>query len=296
MWRLLAIAFLAVPLAATPPQEHPVVATAADESSPAAGPGWIAWTRGSTPGPVIVLALGTVEIRREGGRARRVGPPGVLSAAGGGDARTLAIQQVRGGSSDLELYDVASGKLRDPPRGVNTREWEWRGEISGRWLLFGRVDFGRQLYRVVLHDLATGRERVLAAVSGHGAYAEPGQLNGRFAVWASCPDNACTIYRLRIGDRRPIRVPGPLYGAAAYAASVSRTGVVYYAKGLLGCGRQVRIMRFAPGRPPRVVAALPPGYDLRFTTAADSPDATRILYDRVRCATKRSDIYEIDDR
>jgi hypothetical protein len=55
-------------------------------------------------------------------------------------------------------------------------------------------------------------------------------------------------------------------------------------------------MRFAPGSPSRVVANLAPGYDLRFTTAVDGPDATRILYDRVRCATKRSDIYAIDDR
>ena len=287
MWKLFAIALLALPLAPGP--GRPVIATAVDESSPSAGPGWIAWTRGSTPAPVIVLKLGEVELRDASGRTRRVGPPGVLGAAGGGDAHTLAIQQVRGGASDLKLVDVATGRLREPPPGVNTRDWEWRGEVFGRWLLLGRIDFGRPVYRVILHDLESGRERVLAAVSGHGAYAEPGQLNGRYAVWAACPDNACTLYRLPIGDRRPLRVPGPLYGAAAYAPSVTRTGVVYYAQGLLGCGRQVRIMRFAPGRTPRVVATLAPGYDLRFTYAA----GTRILYDRVRCSTGRSDIYAV---
>ena len=275
---------------------RPVVATAADESSPAGGRGWIAWTRGSTPGPVIVLALGRVLVRRTGSRAtEEVGPPGVVGASGGGDARTLAIQQVRRGRSDLKLYDLGTRALRDPPRGVNTRQWEWRGEIYGRWLLFGRVDFGLGLYRVVLHDLATGDERVIAAVSGHGAYAEPGQLNGRIAVWAACPDNACTIYRLRIGDRVPVRVAAKLYGRADYAASVTRRGVVYYAEGGLGCGRQVRIMVAAPGRAPRTLVALPPGYDLRFTTALDEGRGTRILYDRVRCSTRRSDVYEVDD-
>ena len=292
MRKLLAIALIALPLApggGSGPGRS-VVATSADESSPSAGPSWIAWTRGSTPAPVIVLKLGTVELRdATGGRTRRVTPPGVLAAAGGGDARTLAIQEVRGGASDLKLVDVATGRLRDPPRGVNTRQWEWRGDVFGRWLLLGRIDFGRSEYRVVLHDLASGRERTLADVSGHGAYAEPGQLNGRYAVWAACPDNACTLYRLRLGDRRPLRVPAPLYGAAAYAPSVTRTGVVYYAQGLLGCGRQVRIMRFAPGRSPRAIAALPPGYDLRFTWA----DGRRILYDRVRCATGRSDVYAV---
>jgi hypothetical protein len=296
MRRLLAIALLAVPVGASSPHERPVVATSADESSPAAGPGWIAWTRGSTPGPVIVLSLGRVELQRGSGRPVAVGPRGVLGAVGGGDARTLVVQQVLDGSSDLAFVDIATGAVRQPPRGVNTRAWEWRGEISGRWLVLGRVDFGGPTYRVVLHDLATGRERVLAAVSGHGAYAEPGQLNGRFAVWASCPDNACTLYRLRIGDRRPVRVVSRFYGGAVYAASVTRAGVVYYAEGRLGCGRQVRIMRSAPGRPPRVVAALPPGFDLRFTTAVDGRAGTRILYDRVRCATKRFDIYEVDDR
>ena len=295
MRKLLAVALLAASVGAAPAQEHPVVATSADESSPAAGPSWIAWTRGSTPGPVIVLSLGRVELKRGSRRPVAVGPRGVLSAVGGGDARTVVVQQVRGGSSDLAFVDVATGAVREPPRGVNTRAWEWRGEISGRWLVFGRVDFGRPTYRVVLHDLATGRERVLASVSGHGAYAEPGQLNGRFVVWASCPDNACTLYRLRVGDGRPLRVAARLYGGAVYAASVTRAGIVYYAESRLGCGRQVHIMRSAPGRTPRLVAALPPGYDLRFSTAINGPSGTRILFDRMRCATKRFDIYEVVD-
>src|SRR5438128_10397063 len=98
MRRLLAIALLALPLGHAQ-AGRPVVATGADESSPAAGRGWIAWTRGSTPAPVIVLALGAVELRDASGRTRRVSPPGILSAAGGGDASTLAIQEVRGGAS-----------------------------------------------------------------------------------------------------------------------------------------------------------------------------------------------------
>src|SRR5690349_5803027 len=122
-----------VALALAPGASQPVVATAADESSPSAGPGWVAWTRGSTPAPVIVLDLGAVELHDASGRTRRVSAPGVLSAAGGGDAHTLAIQEVRGGASDLKLVDVATGRLREPPRGVNTRDWEWRGEVFGRW-------------------------------------------------------------------------------------------------------------------------------------------------------------------
>ena len=307
MQRLIAIALFLPVVAAcgvTRPKEaeedpagRPVVASPADETSPTAGPGWLAWTCGSTPAEAVVLELGVVELRRSGGPARPISEPGVLSAAGGGDERTVVIQEVRGGRSDLKLYDVARGTLREPPRGVNTRAWEWRGEISGRWLMFGRIAFERRLYQVVLHDLATGRERVLAAVSGHGAYAEPGQLNGRYAVWASCPDNVCTLYRLHIGDRKPLMIPAPrLYQDVYDAPSVTPAGVVYYAEGRQGCGWQVRIMRYLPGRLAQRVAALPPGYDLRFTTAVDDDGVTRVVYDRVRCASKRFDLYEIEDR
>jgi hypothetical protein len=69
---------------------------------------------------------------------------------------------------------------------------------------------GTDTYQIVLADLATGRERTLDSVRGHGAYAEPGQLDGRYAFWAGCPDNFCTVYRYDVvkGTRlRPGRLP-----------------------------------------------------------------------------------------
>jgi len=264
-----------------------VIATSADETSPATNGVDVAWTRGSKDGPVIVMKLGAVFLRRDGRPAVRITPPGVLAASGGMDARTLVVQVIRRGGSDLELFDLKTSRFRAPPRGVNTRAWEWRGSISGHSLLFGRFN-GVNTYNVVLTDLRTGRTRILDTVQGHGAYAEPGQVNGRYAVWAGCPDNFCTVYRYDLGGGRRARVPGD-YGHVAFAPAVTSDGVVYYGRGLRFCGSEVRLMRYRPGTAPRVVASLAPGFDFRFATT----DGRRVLFDRVSCAHGNFDVYSV---
>ena len=81
----------------------PVVATPADETSPATNGRDLAWTRGSQDGPVIVMKLGAVFLRRGGGHAVRVSPRGARAASGGMDERTLVV----GGDSTV-LDRVAS--------------------------------------------------------------------------------------------------------------------------------------------------------------------------------------------
>jgi hypothetical protein len=277
---------LLVPLAASSAAVEPVIATPADETSPATNGRDLAWTRGSKDGPVIVMKLGAVFLRRAGGKAVRISPPGgALAASGGMDARTLVVQVIRNHGSDLELYDLKTGRFRKPPPAVNTRAWEWRGSISGRQLLFGRFN-GTDTYQIVLADLATGRERTLDSVRGHGAYAEPGQLNGRYAVWAGCPDNFCTVYRYDVVNGARIRVPGD-YRHSVSAPSVTATGDVYYGRGLRSCGSQVTLMHYRPSASPNVVAALPHGYDFRFSTT----DGKRVLLDRVSCEHGNFDVY-----
>ena len=125
-------------------------------------------------------------------------------------------------------------------------------------------------------------------MSGHGAYAEPGQINGRYAVWAGCPDNFCTVYRLDVASGRTIQVPGD-YQHATYAPSVAANGEIFYGRGLKSCGAGVKLMRYRPGGAPRLVAALPPGYDFRFTNT----DGRQLLFDRVRCRDGDFDVYGV---
>lgn len=177
-----------------------VIATAADETSPSSTPGYLAWTRGGIDGPVIVMKLGVVLLRRDGGRAIRVSPSHALSASGGMDSRWLVIQFVRSGNSDLELVDLRDRRHRDLPARVNTRAWEWRGSISGPWLLFGRLGAPAGTYRVVLYNLAGDEASVLDSVAGHGAYAEPDSStvatrSGQDAPLTSAPSIAMTSER-----------------------------------------------------------------------------------------------------
>jgi len=263
----------------------PLVATRADETSPATNGADLAWTRGSKDGPVIVMKLGAVLLSHAGGRPARITPTGVLAVSGGMDARTLVVQVIRNHESDLELFDLKTRRFRKPPHGINTRAWEWRGSISGRRLLFGRFN-SVDTYDIVLADLSTGRERILDSVRGHGAYAEPGQVSGRYAVWAGCPDNFCSIYRYDIQKRSRLRVPGD-YRRVSYAPSVAASGDVYYGYALRGCGSAVQLRRFRPGAGSRVLQTLAVGYDFRFTNT----DGRRVVFDRVRCSRGNFDIF-----
>jgi hypothetical protein len=204
------------------------------------------------------------------------------------DEDTLVVQVVRNSQSDLLLYDLKTRRSREPPHGVNTRAWEWRGSVSGSRLLFGRFD-GVNEYDIVLADLSTGRERILDSVRGHGAYAEPGQVSGRYAVWAGCPDNFCSIYRYDIRTGSRLRVPGD-YRHVAYAPSVDARGDVYYGYALRGCGSTVQLRRFRSGAKSRVLQTLPLGYDFRFTNT----DGRRVVFDRVSCSHDNFDIFAAD--
>jgi hypothetical protein len=237
---------------------------------------------------VIVMKLGAVFLSQTGRRPVRITPKGVLTASGGMDARTLVVQIVRSNQSDLVLYDLRTRRVREPPRGVNTPAWEWRGSISGRRLLFGRFN-GVNTYDIVLADLSTGRERILDSVSGHGAYAEPGQVSGRYAVWAGCPDNFCSVYRYDIQSRSRLRVPGDVRHVA-YAPSVDASGDVYYGYApyaAKACGSAVQLRRFRRGAGSRVLQTLSHGYDFRFTNT----DGRRVVFDRVRCSQGTFDIF-----
>ena len=234
---------------------------------------------------MIVMKLGTVFLRHGSEKPMRISPPGVPAASGGMDKSTLVVQVVRNGQSDLLLYDLKTHRLREPPHGINTRAWEWRGSISGSRLLFGRFN-GVDTYEIVLADLSTGPELILDSVRGHGAYAEPGQVNGRYAVWAGCPDNFCSIYRYDIRTGSRLRVPGD-YRHVSYAPSVAASGDVYYGYALRGCGSAVQLRRFRPGAGSRVLRTLAAGYDFRFTNT----DGRSVVFDRVSCSQDNFDIF-----
>ncbi len=287
---LLVLALLGSPLTA-----HPVLSSPASETEPFASGNRLVWTQARREFPLIHLSLGDVWLRVDGRRPMRLNRSGTLAASGGISGGTAVLQVTDRGNSDLRLVDLATGHSRTP-RGLDTRLYEWRGTLSGQQLLFGRIDFGGHVFQIVLRDLRTGKERVLDSAHGHGAYAEPGQIAGHYAVWSACPDNFCSILRYDLRTGRAVRAPMPeAYSHTVYAPAVTAGGTVYYARGNLACGSGVTLMRWRPGSAPSILLRLPTGADLRFTSAHRRAGRTRLLFDRVDCTRKRWDVYAVDD-
>jgi hypothetical protein len=85
---------------------------------------------------------------------------------------------------------------------------------------------------------------------------------------------------LRTGARA--EVPNP--GAFQRAPSVTRAGTVFFVRSGRNCGESVRLMRYAPGAPPKELVRLPAGEDIDDTYAysrARSP--TKVFYERNSC-------------
>src|ERR1700693_5038700 len=105
-----------------------------------------------------------------------------------------------------------------------------------------------------------------------------GQVNGNFAVWSRCsPHPSCRIVRYDIAARKTTGLAVPS-GKVAYGPSVGPNGTVYYLR----------------STPPKLDA------DVTYAFAPPqiepgNPMTTQIYFDRSSCATKRSDIYRIDD-
>jgi hypothetical protein len=132
------------------------------------------------------------------------------------------------------------------PASINTpHAYQWRPSLSGDWLLWGRRPETNH-YQIMLANLETGRVIRLDDVRGHAAYAEPGQVNGRYATWLSCPDNVCRAYRYDVDAQTRIEMP-PIGGGryAQFGPAVTPDGTVYFGVDLY-CAN-VRLARWRKG-------------------------------------------------
>ncbi len=271
-------------------RSHGVLTGPASEEGPVSGPHWFGWMESGTPNPIPPASRTIVYARPRGGRAFRVNPPGTYAQTGGLTGDTLFVQIAGGLKSDLAAVNLRTRALERLPRLINTPAWEWRPSASGRWLLFGRIHYETRTYDVLLANLRTRTVQKLSSVSGHAAYAAPGQVNGDYAVWIDCPDNHCRAYRYDIRRRQTIAMP-PLggYHYAQFGPSVSRAGVVYF--GLARDCDGARLMRFDHGR---VTALLrfPDHHAFQYSYVDDtSAGVTKVFFDQVGC--ERSDLSDI---
>lgn len=283
----------AVAGAASPPPIA-VVRSPGDNSGPVAAGPWFAWMHSATANVLPPAGHTVVLVRRGNDRAWQANPRGTYAETGGIEGRTLVIQLIRGGTSKLAEVDLSTRKLTMLPFAAGSHAWLWRPSVSGRRLLYGSIDYALGNYGIVLADRRTDAVRTLAAVDGHAAYAAPGQVNGRYAVWIGCPDNACRAYRYDIQTGR--RIAMPLLGGYAYrqfGPSVARDGTVYYGN-MRACG-DVRLVRWRNGAA-KTILRFPPRTAFVYSYVEDGPQRA-IYYDRVGCdRDDLSSIYRIVDR
>jgi hypothetical protein len=292
VWRgavLAALLAVAVAGAASGVTSVPLLQGAADEERPVAGGGYLVWMQNSTR----ERRHFDVYARHGAGRPWKVNLPGTQARTGGIDGTMLVYEEITRGQSDLRLYDLARRRRLGAPRGVNTPRPETNPSLSRPWLLFVRIDYERGVYRVLLRNLRNGRQIQVEALGGHNPFATAGQVSGRYAVWSSCPDGACDVYRYDIATGRRLKMPNrDRYRHPQYGPSVTRDGAVYYGRSGFSCGNTVRLMQYSRGSS-RTVLALPAGIDFAATYAVDSGRGVTVLYDRARCAGQHFDVYKI---
>ena len=281
-----------IPLPARAATERPVLTTPAGEFQPARGPNHFAWEQNTKAQPNHYDAL----VQPVGGAPTRVNRPRFNAAMGGIDGDLLVYQQYRKGRSDLFLYDLSTGARSRLPRRVNSRLWEYWPSISEPWLLFGRWKMPKGARQLILHNLATGEQRVLHRVRSKKAFIDPGQVNGDFVVWSTCPAKGrCQVYRYQISSGTRVQLGNP--GSFQRAPSVTPEGTVFLSRGAKGCGGSVRIVKIAPDGAETVLAQFPEGLDSRDTFAyMEESGVTHLYYERFACGKRTgSDIYEVVD-
>jgi hypothetical protein len=264
--------------------------TPAQEVTPAADAEHLAWSQASRRNPGW-----TLYVQRFGEPRVRVNRQRTNGFSGGFEGETLLYQEAQGRQSDLVLFDLAGGGRSAPPTGVNTRQWEWHPTISGEWLLFGRQNIRARVDLVLLRNLVTGETRQLGRLPwGRGTTAEPGQVNGNYAVWFRCTP-ACNVFLNDFAAGTTTRIPKP-DRRQQYDPSVTADGTVYFVRSRRGCGTSARLVRHPLGGPSKVLASLGAGRDSFHTYALASEDGTTsVFFSRVRCSTRAWDVMRIVD-
>lgn len=265
-----------------------VLSSPSVEIYPSASATELGWSQNSNAHPrffnAFIRPLG-------GGKTVQVNAPGTRGFAGGFDGSRFIFQQIsKKAQSDLRIYDTSSRHYVAVPNGVNTSRWERAPSMDGDYLVFNRDTYLRErtTYRVVLHQISTGKEVILDSITskGQAAYVYTGQLTGDYVTWERCTKtNGCDVYIYRISTGKTTKVPDR---RQEYSPAVSSDGTVYFIRSAVGCGAHVELMRDVAG----TVTLIHRFAKDRDSFATYAIDATHVLHDVENCRTGGSDVYE----
>jgi hypothetical protein len=267
--------------------------TRREEFYPAAAVGYLAWSENSRSRPNHYNLF----VKPQGSAKFKVNPRRTQAFAGNIDGTTLVYRQDRGNQKgDIKFFDLSTSIRSDPPDGVNTaRNHESLPSRSGDWLLFRRSrDRFSSTQRIILYNLVTDEERLLATGDGDAKWAQPGQLRGDFVTWSKCRGSRlCNTYRYQISTATTTKVPNA-GRKVLLASSVTAGGTVYFSQNSnINCGGRPGIWRYPIGGPKTQLVSLGRGHGAGITSPVDNGDGTTtVFYDRGKCGTRKVDIYK----
>ncbi len=284
---LVVAASLGGPVSASTP--YKMVDTAADETTPAIAPGWLAWSRDN--GTKYVARL------RHAGTIRRIPSPydafpGTVILHGPHAGQVVFWEFAKRGNGRIRFYDIDTHRVLRAPKGVNTTKSEELASVSGDYMLFARGPVGAANdTRVILYRFSTHRFRTIA--SSRKPVFTADDVTGDFAVFTRCSHATCNVIRYRISTRTRVRMPAAPAGRANYFGTALANGAVYYAQGsFIRCGGAVRIERARRGHV-TTIATLADGADASSLDAATIAGRHVVAFQRIVCATGKGGIYRV---
>ena len=207
-----------------------------------------------------------------------------------GDLISYDIFRPHARSYDIGLYDVVTRHAVHAADGANTLQNEFHPTISGEWLLFGKTPL-RAVSNCSLYKLDGSDTRPLFVAASRN-FVQADQVNGDYAVYTECDATECSVHRYTISTDTDVTLPNA--GRAAYYASVTSTGVVYYVIGSpTRCGVGTSIRKWTGGSAPSITT-LPNGVDVTQSMWAYERPAggVTVYFTRVVCGGMfRSGIY-----
>ena len=275
--------------------DEPVRTSRAGEYSFSRSDRWMAWTKRPRSRP----ARRQVWAKREGGNAFKVNNSG-NAVAGNVAGRRLVFQKYRGeaprGSSSIKIINLRNRNLTSPPA-VNTRHWEYWPKMSKKWLLFVRLNVNTGKRTLLLRNMRANNTRVLSS-GGPRTYFQPGQVNGKWAVWLVWrPGQRTKAIRLNIPRNSQRKVPNG--GRFNWAPSVTPRGTVYFGRSGRRCGSNFRLLRWKPGQGVGIVKRFKLGNDMSDSFVYRTPQGRlQVFHNKVRCGPRRSltsNVYRFTD-
>jgi hypothetical protein len=273
-----------------------VKTTGRAEIQPVAGQDAFAWSQDSRRRPFRFDLF----VKPDGSPRFKVNPRSTQAFAGNIEGSTVVYhQRSKRRKSDIKFLDLVTRARTEPP-GVNTNgNFESQGSLSGDWLLFWRQRRStNSTQKILLRNLITEEQRLLATGRSPRKWTQPGRVNGNFATYVKCRNPSfCNTSRYDIAANETTMIPNP--GRKVLAAdAVAQGGTIYFVvsnASIFKCEGRTSLWSFTPEDKKLKIASLGSVSVSVTSPRANMDGSTTIFFDVWRRRCRTSDIFKVDE-